>query len=159
RHAVQSAAKRRAREAAISGGLTASAVDVLHDVDKRVADLTRKLRLARRAASLRDVAVRKLDKTVTLCAAKDLGGESALVFVKGDANYRRLIGDRLWPTDTPFSDVAGYFPTRLCALRTLKAELGCGMPKEATERGAQQHEDWMVNGRCGCIQLFDPATD
>lgn len=59
-----------------------------------------------------------------LCAAKDLGGESALVFVKGDANYRRLIGDRLWPTDTPFSDVAGYFPTRLCALRTLKAELG-----------------------------------
>ncbi|CAM9983768.1 unnamed protein product, partial [Laminaria digitata] len=90
---------------------------------------------------------------------KDLGGESALVFVKGDANYRRLIGDRLWPTDTPFSDVAGYFPTRLCALRTLKAELGCGMPKEATERAAQQHEDWMVNGRYGCIQLFDPATD
>ena len=35
----------------------------------------------------------------------------------------------------------------------------CGMPKEATERAAQQHEDWMVNGRYGCIQLFDPATD
>lgn len=47
-----------------------------------------------------------------------------MVFVKGDANYRRLIGDRLWETDTLFSDVAGYFPTRLCALRTLKAELG-----------------------------------
>ncbi|CAN0276347.1 unnamed protein product, partial [Ectocarpus fasciculatus] len=55
---------------------------------------------------------------------KDFRDESAMVFVKGDANYRRLIGDRRWPTDTPFSDVAGYFPTRLCALRTLKAELG-----------------------------------
>lgn len=47
-----------------------------------------------------------------------------MVFLKGDANYRRLIGDRLWSTDTPFLDVAGYFPARLCALRTLKAELG-----------------------------------
>lgn len=47
-----------------------------------------------------------------------------MVFLKGDANYRRLIGDRRWPTNTPFSDVAGYFPTKLCALRTLKAELG-----------------------------------
>lgn len=60
----------------------------------------------------------------TACAPKDLRDESALVFLKGDANYRRLIGDRLWPTDTPFSDVAGYFPAKLCALRTLKAELG-----------------------------------
>eukprot|EP00903_Cladosiphon_okamuranus_P013637 g12701.t1 len=90
---------------------------------------------------------------------KELGDESSMVFVKGDANYRRLIGDRLWSTDTPFSDVAGYFPSRLCALRTLKAELGCGMSKEGTERAARQHDDWMVNGRYGCIQLFDPASD
>lgn len=59
-----------------------------------------------------------------LPAKQELRDESSMVFVKGDANYRRLIGDRLWPTDTPFSDVAGYFPARLCALRTLKAELG-----------------------------------
>lgn len=59
-----------------------------------------------------------------LRAKQELGDESSMVFVKGDANYRRLIGDRLWPTDTPFPDVAGYFPARLCALRTLKAELG-----------------------------------
>lgn len=55
---------------------------------------------------------------------QELASESELVFVKGDANYRRLIGDRRWATDIPFADVAGYFPTRLCALRTLKAELG-----------------------------------
>ncbi|CAM9402785.1 unnamed protein product [Scytosiphon promiscuus] len=89
---------------------------------------------------------------------KELREESSMVFVKGDANYRRLIGDRLWPTDTPFSEVAGYFPTRLCALRTLKAELGCGMANELTERAARNHDDWMVNGRYGCIQMFDPTT-
>lgn len=35
----------------------------------------------------------------------------------------------------------------------------CGMSKEGTERAARQHDDWMVNGRYGCIQLFDPALD
>lgn len=61
---------------------------------------------------------------LVLSLKQELSEESSMVFVKGDANYRRLIGDRLWPTDTPFSEVASYFPTRLCALRTLKAELG-----------------------------------
>lgn len=61
---------------------------------------------------------------VRYCCSQEFQDESALVFLKGDANYRRLIGDRLWQTDTPFADVAGYFPTKLCALRTLKAELG-----------------------------------
>jgi hypothetical protein len=50
-------------------------------------------------------------------------GSSAMVFVKGDANYRRLLGDRTWPLDTPFSDVVSYFPVPVCALRTLKAEV------------------------------------
>ena len=57
---------------------------------------------------------------------RDLAG-SALVFVKGDANYRRLLDERAWPLDTPFADVASGWPAPVCALRTLKAELGCGM--------------------------------
>ena len=48
---------------------------------------------------------------------------SSMVFVKGDANYRRLLGDRKWATDTPFQDVVSYFPVPICALRTLKAEV------------------------------------
>ena len=47
--------------------------------------------------------------------------QSAMVFVKGDANYRRLLGDCQWELTTPFTTVAGYFPAPLCALRTLKA--------------------------------------
>lgn len=81
--------------------------------------------------------------------------QSSLVFVKGDANYRRLLGDRDWPLDTPFSDVACYFPAPVCALRTLKAELGCGMPREATERAAAEDENWLVAGKYGVVQFCD----
>jgi Damage-control phosphatase ARMT1-like domain len=60
-------------------------------------------------------------------AAHPNSGSSAMVFVKGDANYRRLLGDRTWALDTPFSDVVSYFPVPVCALRTLKAEVSCYM--------------------------------
>jgi len=52
-------------------------------------------------------------------------------FVKGDANYRRLLGDCAWDyTNDSFQDVVGsYFPCPVVALRTLKAEVGCGMDK------------------------------
>lgn len=90
--------------------------------------------------------------------AEELREESSLVFVKGDANYRRLLGDRTWPLDTPFSQVAGYFPAPVCALRTLKAELGCGMPPQKTDAAAALDDNWMVNGRFGCVQLFEPAA-
>ncbi|CAN0492954.1 unnamed protein product [Hapterophycus canaliculatus] len=32
------------------------------------------------------------------------------------------------------------------------------MAKELTERAARNHDDWMVNGRYGCIQMFDPTA-
>ncbi|KAG5177479.1 hypothetical protein JKP88DRAFT_332619 [Tribonema minus] len=87
------------------------------------------------------------------------GGGSAMVFVKGDANYRRMLGDRTWDLATPFADVASYWPAPVCALRTLKAELGCGMSAELTKAAAAAHDDWMVSGRYGVVQLFDPDTE
>mmetsp|Transcript_14082 Transcript_14082/g.44810 ORF Transcript_14082/g.44810 Transcript_14082/m.44810 type:complete len:248 (+) Transcript_14082:858-1601(+) len=82
---------------------------------------------------------------------------SSIVFVKGDANYRRLLGDRHWKLDTPFCDVAGYFPTAVVPLRTLKAELGCGMPKAETDRAAEEDDSWLVNGRYGVVQYCDES--
>lgn len=86
--------------------------------------------------------------------ANDLG-TSSLVFIKGDANYRRLLGDRDWPLGTPFSDVACYFPAPVCALRTLKAELGCGMPERECQRAAQEDHRWLVAGKYGVVQFLD----
>ena len=82
-----------------------------------------------------------------------------VVVIKGDANYRRLLGDRLWALDTPFAEVAAYFPAPLLALRTLKAELGCGIPAaEAARAAAEDPEGWQVSGKFGVVQyLPEPA--
>jgi hypothetical protein len=61
-------------------------------------------------------------------------GRMALVIVKGDANYRRLLGDGHWPPTTPFEKVTAYFPVPLVALRTLKAELIVGLQPGEAER-------------------------
>jgi hypothetical protein len=84
----------------------------------------------------------------------DFGKRCDLVFVKGDANYRRLLGDRMWDLSTPFQDVVGsYFPCPVCALRTLKAELGCGMAPEEIARAKKLDDQWMVNGRFGVVHF------
>jgi hypothetical protein len=79
--------------------------------------------------------------------------DALLVIVKGDANYRRLIGDALWPADTPFPDVMQGFPAPVAALRTLKSDAVVGLA-----RGTAQHLDaidptWRVNGQRGVIQF------
>jgi uncharacterized protein with ATP-grasp and redox domains len=83
----------------------------------------------------------------TLSAAK-------LVISKGDAHYRRLLGDLDWPYTTPFSEIVAYFPAPLVALRTLKAELACGLAPGQAERIAAQDPDWLVDGRWGVVQFF-----
>lgn len=84
----------------------------------------------------------------------DMKERCDLAFVKGDANYRRLLGDRYWDYSSPFQDVVGcYFPCPVCSLRTLKAEVGCGMEKEQVERARGLDDEWMVNGRFGVVQF------
>lgn len=82
--------------------------------------------------------------------------EAALVLVKGDANYRRLLGDRHWPHTTPFAEVTAYAPAPLAALRTLKSEVVVGLAPGVGERTAARDPEWMVDGRWGVIQ-FNPA--
>ena len=84
----------------------------------------------------------------------DLKERCDLSFVKGDANYRRLLGDRYWDYSAPFQDVVGcYFPCPVCSLRTLKAEVGCGMDEKQVERAKGLDDEWMVNGRFGVVQV------
>jgi Damage-control phosphatase ARMT1-like domain len=89
----------------------------------------------------------------------DMAQRCDLAFVKGDANYRRLLGDRMWDYTAPFADVVGcYFPCPVCALRTLKAEIGCGMEPEQVERAKQLDGNWMVNGRFGVVHFGEGAS-
>jgi len=87
-----------------------------------------------------------------------LRDSSSLIIVKGDANYRRALGDRPWPLDAPFAEVCSYAPAPLLCLRTLKAELGCGMAKAGTDRAASSDETWLTDGRWGVVH-FAPAAN
>lgn len=75
-----------------------------------------------------------------------------MVLVKGDANYRRLLGDAHWPPTTPFARAAGYFPAPIEVLRTLKAEIIVGLRPGEVERLHTEDPAWLVNGQRGMIQ-------
>jgi len=80
-------------------------------------------------------------------------GHSQLIISKGDANYRRILGDRHWPRTTSFQAIMSYTPAPLLALRALKAELAVGLEEEQIERLNKEDPEWMVNGRWGVIQF------
>jgi len=74
------------------------------------------------------------------------------VIVKGDANYRRLLGDARWPHTTPFAHAIRYFPSPLVVLRTLKAEIIVGLQPGQAEQLQAEDPAWLVNGKRGIIQ-------
>ncbi|MFD5797104.1 damage-control phosphatase ARMT1 family protein [Streptomyces diastatochromogenes] len=87
----------------------------------------------------------------------DLRAEFAsatLTIFKGDLNYRRLVGDRLWPPTTPFQEVTAYFPGPVAALRTLKSDVITGLTP-ATEAAlvAAEGQRWRTGGTHALIQL------
>jgi hypothetical protein len=76
-----------------------------------------------------------------------------LVILKGDAHYRRAVGDALWPPEAPFSDVTAYFPAPLLALRTLKSDTIVGLPHGMAGRLDGEDPRWRVNGQRGVASL------
>ena len=76
-----------------------------------------------------------------------------LIISKGDANYRRLLGDMHWPYITSFADIVSYMPAPTLALRTLKAELAAGLTAGQITDLNQQDSDWLINGQWGLIQF------
>lgn len=83
---------------------------------------------------------------------------SNLTIIKGDANYRRLLGDRHWDYTTNINDIISYFPAPLLALRTLKSEVAAGIKPEIIEKVAPTDTNWLTNGQWGVIQLVpNPA--
>lgn len=81
--------------------------------------------------------------------------EHHLVIMKGDVNYRRLMGDRHWHPTTAIETAGGYFPTSFLSLRTLKAELLVGLPEKTYNELEQSAEpDWKINGNRGMITFY-----
>lgn len=78
---------------------------------------------------------------------------STLLISKGDANYRRLLGDRHWPYTTPFADIVSYLPTPLVALRTFKSEVAAGLQPDQIKTLEAGDPDWLTNGWRGVIQF------
>jgi hypothetical protein len=79
--------------------------------------------------------------------------QSALMLVKGDVNYRRLLDDRHWPYTTRMEDITGYFPAPFVTLRTLKGEILVGLPPGRAETLQAEDPGWLINGKRGVIQL------
>ena len=80
-------------------------------------------------------------------------GNANLIVIKGDANYRRLLGDRHWDFTTNIADIVCYLPVPMVALRTLKSEVAVAIKPEVVTQVAQADSDWLTNGQWGVIQL------
>ncbi len=80
--------------------------------------------------------------------------EAQLVIIKGDANYRRAVGDCLWDAHTPFASALGYLDAPVLCLRTLKSDPLVGLPRASTEEALSASDrEWRVNGKRGLIQF------
>ena len=82
--------------------------------------------------------------------------QATLVISKGDANYRRLVGDCHWEPTTSFASVVDYFPATVVALRTLKAELIVGLKAGEAEKLDAEEPTWHTNGKRGVVQFWSP---
>jgi damage-control phosphatase, subfamily III len=78
--------------------------------------------------------------------------EASLVIAKGDANYRRLVGDTIWPEGATLHAALGGFRAPVLCLRTLKSDCIVGVPKNKTDLLDREDPAWRINARRGLVQ-------
>lgn len=81
-----------------------------------------------------------------------LARDATLAVIKGDLNYRRLLGDRVWPPSTPVEKAMPFFPTSFVSLRTLKSDPVVGIPPAIVAKLDLEDPKWRYNGKRGTIQ-------
>jgi hypothetical protein len=79
-------------------------------------------------------------------AVGQLLGASELVLVKGDANYRRLVGDRRRPASTAMESLTAYFPAPF-------GVLDLDLDPVQVQRLQREDPEWRTNGRRGLVRL------
>jgi Uncharacterized conserved protein len=87
---------------------------------------------------------------------EDLADEfesASITIIKGDLNYRRLVGDLSWPPGTPFQEASAYFPGPVAALRTLKSDVLTGITPDHLELLDRGGTSWRTDGTHAVIQV------
>ncbi len=79
--------------------------------------------------------------------------QSNLIISKGDANYRRWLGDRKWSFTTSVGQALDYLPASMVALRILKSEIIIGLQPGQPENLYQKDPQWLFDGKYGVIQF------
>ncbi|MFB7148051.1 MULTISPECIES: damage-control phosphatase ARMT1 family protein [Streptomyces] len=79
--------------------------------------------------------------------------DAALTILKGDLNYRRLVGDRLWHPTVPFAERTAYFPGPVAALRTLKSDVVVGLKQGTLDALERSGAVWRTSGTHALIQV------
>lgn len=75
-----------------------------------------------------------------------------LTIMKGDLNYRRLVGDQHWPATSSFTTLTAHFPGPVGVLRTLKSDVAVGIDEDTlTALDATDH-NWRASGTHALIQ-------
>jgi hypothetical protein len=82
----------------------------------------------------------------------DQFAHATLTILKGDLNYRRLVGDRAWPPTVPFAEVASHFPGPLAALRTLKSDVVAGLEPAIVTSLEATGRPWRIDGSHALVQ-------
>ena len=80
-------------------------------------------------------------------------GDATLTIFKGDLNYRRLVGDRLWPPATSFAALTAYLPGPVAALRTCKSDVAVGLSNSAVAELDAESPGWRFGGKHAVIQF------
>ena len=85
---------------------------------------------------------------------EDLANSDLLIF-KGDANYRRIFGDRIIPMNESADQYTNYLPTRSLAVRILKSEILLGLNDNQKRVLNRSDQDWLTGGKYGIIQMLN----
>ena len=78
---------------------------------------------------------------------------ATVAILKGDLNYRRLVGDRAWAPTTPFTELTAYFPAPVAALRTLKSDVAVGLSADVVAKLDAAGTAWRTSGEHALIQV------
>ena len=99
----------------------------------------------------------KLFKDVEQFLSWNTDETCALIIVKGDLNYRRLVGDFHWKSSEPIRDKVSYIKKPLLIIRSLKSNVILGVNDE--EKYSYNAPNWKISGQYGIIQWIEQTKN